>query len=1175
MPTQLADILLSFRDFAEPLLERFGGQEEIEYLFYRYGWRVPIDEAVFNKIDQALSFKTSLEKFFEVAGPISERLLSDPKSGVSLQEAGELGKTGEPVISAIADFNLTSFSDLPEPLNTEDFWKDIGEHLIDDLLEEYVRIYQPQAYLVLHFAGVIRYDPAEPEGKFRRPYTRIVFDWDQLVAMVENPVTALKQTYKWGDPSAPFEYQRLFEALEKILQAIHLPVSRFAPTLQLNGDFRPGSLHRINNDVDALRTIFLRNYLIKEQIVYEVGLEMLGAARENETRPSGLLLRPVLRGGAKGDLQLGKDFALRWNVEASSGDAVGLGVFPDKIDLTGSGEPTVGASLEVVGTRTEPWYLLGTPRTARLELYSPSLKLSVEGTPEKPEARLHLRAVGANGRPGCKVVIPLDDADSFITETVRKEAIEISFSPEVIWSSETGLTFNGKPKLDIDLPLDSSIGPVHIQHVLLRLGSKGDGDQSIFEFEASAGLDTKLGPMQASIDRIGFRLGFDFERADKNLGFVDLSFGFKPPSGIGLAIDSTGLSGGGFLFLDSDRGQYAGVIQISFQNSITLTAIGLIATRLPNGAKGFSLVVIITAQDFKPIPLGLGFSLTGIGGLLAVNRTCDQEFLREGLKNKTLDNLLFPQDPIRNAPQIFGSLDSAFPARPGSYFFGPVLQIGWGTPPVLTMNLAVILELGNRRRLIILGQVKAILPSEKHDLLRLQMNALGVIDFDQDSISLDAVLFDSRLVGKFAITGSMAMRLNWGSAPVFALSIGGFHPAFKPPANFPALERLAISFSNSEKFRLRAETYIAITSNTLQFGAKLELYAKAAGFSVEGMFGFDVLIQFDPFFFIADFYASVQLKRGSYNLFKVKLEGHLSGPRPLHVKGKASFSIFWCDFSVSFDKTLVDGEAPPRLAPIDVMAQLKVALSDARNWTGHLAEGERRMVTLHELQGPDLIPLHPLGTLSVKQTVVPLELDIAKFGNAPPAGARQFKINHVTVSEKEVSFAPVKDFFAPSQFLELSDDEKLIAPSFEAMTAGAILGSTGFQITSNEMDILEYEEIKYETIILDKENDQSRKAEPATVTPDMLNRAVAFGAVARSPLRRAAAVRYRPAGGKNSLVKKGWTIASSQDGSPQGAPGLDAGKVVSYSESFQALQKLKEEDPEKAKRMMLIRVSRN
>ena len=199
------------------------------------------------------------------------------------------------------------------------------------------------------------------------------------------------------------------------------------------------------------------------------------------------------------------------------------------------------------------------------------------------------------------------------------------------------------------------------------------------------------------------------------------------------------------------------------------------------------------------------------------------------------------------------------------------------------MDLALILELGRRTRLLILGRVAVMLPSEQEDLIRLQMNALGVIDFDQGSISIDAVLYDSRLVHKFPLTGSMAMRLNWGSSPVFALSVGGFHPAFKPPPNFPALARVSISFSDTSDFKLRAEGYFAVTANTLQWGAKAELFARSGGFSVEGHIGYDVLIQFDPFGFVADFSAGVQLKHGSTNLFKAS-----GGRRTVRARGRCT-----------------------------------------------------------------------------------------------------------------------------------------------------------------------------------------------------------------------------------------------------------------------------------------------
>ena len=157
--------------------------------------------------------------------------------------------------------------------------------------------------------------------------------------------------------------------------------------------------------------------------------------------------------------------------------------------------------------------------------------------------------------------------------------------------------------------------------------------------------------------------------------------------------------------------------------------------------------------------------------------------------------------------------------------------------------------------------------------------------------------------------------MKWEGSPNFALAVGGLHPAFNPPANFPKLGRIAINLSSGDNPRIRCEAYFALTANTVQFGARAELYASASGFSIQGGIGFDVLIQLDPFQFLAEFYAQLQLKRGSSNLFKVRVEGALAGPRPLHVKAKATFEILWWDVSIRVDKTLVGGEKPPLPEP--------------------------------------------------------------------------------------------------------------------------------------------------------------------------------------------------------------------------------------------------------------------
>ena len=88
-------------------------------------------------------------------------------------------------------------------------------------------------------------------------------------------------------------------------------------------------------------------------------------------------------------------------------------------------------------------------------------------------------------------------------------------------------------------------------------------------------LAAKVGPVTAVVDRIGVELGLDFPESGGNIGFADLSMGFKAPSGAGIKIDSPFVSGGGFLFLDSKKGQYAGFLQLTIRNTITVTAIGV------------------------------------------------------------------------------------------------------------------------------------------------------------------------------------------------------------------------------------------------------------------------------------------------------------------------------------------------------------------------------------------------------------------------------------------------------------------------------------------------------------------------------------------------------------------------------------------------------------------------
>ena len=110
-----------------------------------------------------------------------------------------------------------------------------------------------------------------------------------------------------------------------------------------------------------------------------------------------------------------------------------------------------------------------------------------------------------------------------------------------------------------------------------------------------------------------------------------------------------------------------------------------------------------------------------------------------------------------------------------------------------------------------------------------------------------------------------------------------------------------------------------------------------------------MLIQPAFFRFLADFHASVQLKRGSRNLFKVAIAGSLEGVRPLRVSAKVTFEILWCDFSIRVDKTLIAGDRPPLPPAVSVIGELRAALADGNAWSALLPTGEREAVVLRKL----------------------------------------------------------------------------------------------------------------------------------------------------------------------------------------------------------------------------------
>lgn len=579
---------------------------------------------------------------------------------------------------------------------------------------------------------------------------------------------------------------------------------------------------------------------------------------------------------------------------------------------------------------------------------------------------------------------------------------------------------------------------------------------------ATVDLGISLGPVAVNVQGLGLGLELAWPAGGGNVGPFDLSPDIAWPTGAALTIDSDLVTGGGFLQCDPAAGQYAGGLQLTFE-TLSLTAVGLLNTKLPSGASGYSLVVLVSVTFSPAIEVGFGFAIDGVGGLIGINRTMNSGKLQTGLQTGSLDSVLFPPDVAKNPQKEISDLEQYFPAASGQYVIGPMIQILWGEDGMFTASVGIMVEFPNPTQVTIAGRIQLLLPVPQSAVAEIEIDLAGTVDFSAKTVSFEAVLRNSR-VAAFALTGGAALRASWGSSPEFLLAVGGWNPAFTPPSSFPPLQRLTLALSNSKNPTVRFEAYLALTSNTLQFGAEVDLAASAdipvlGTFALAASLGFDALIQFVPFGFTVDIHASVSLIWNKSPFLTVALDLTLSGMQPLAVSGSATFGLLGATHTFRFSHTFGAATALPAPPSVDGAALLLAELSKPANWTGALPAADSVILTGAAGRPVSGLVLHPRGTLTVRQRLMPLDVQLTHLGQAQLVGGpATYSITAATLGGAGTTFADVTDEFAMAQYLDLTDDEKLSRPSFDAQHAGvsftsgspsvldAVTASTGVEL---------------------------------------------------------------------------------------------------------------------------------
>ena len=690
--------------------------------------------------------------------------------------------------------------------------------------------------------------------------------------------------------------------------------------------------------------------------------------------------------------------------------------------------PAGGAPAIVLGADTLGLTIAGVTATvgARLgRVGDPSLDLDLGAAVQNARFRL---------APG--------EGDGFLGKVLPADGIHFDFDLGIGWSTRRGIYFSGGASLDAEFPLHVSLlGVLTIDVVHLRLTADDTG----FYVAVAATAALKLGPIAATVERMGLGTQAALAPSNGNVGPFEVSPRFVPPRGAGMRIKAAVVTGGGYVLNDPEQGRYAGILQLQIGDVVTVTAIGLVSTRLPDGSRGFSLLVIITAT-FPPIQLGFGFNLAGLGGLLGLNRTMNVQALRDGARTGVLDSILFPVDPVARATKVISDVEAVFPVAPGRFVIGLMARIGWGSPRLVTVDLGVILEVPLPLRIALIGRVGVVLPTDDAAIVELHLDIVGILDLGRGELSIDASLHDSRLA-VFDISGDMAVRVGWGATPAFVISVGGLNPRFERPSAFPDLKRLTIALASGENPSVRLETYLALTSNTIQVGARLSAHAELdAGivglFSADAYLGFDALITIVPFEFIIDIAGGIVIRRNGSPFMGAEVLLTLYGPQPTRAVGYAEVH-FLGTHRIPFDVT-VGADAPEALlAAVDPLGALLAELARIESWSALPARDEVG-VSLRDTSSDALIA-HPMGKLTARQRIVPLGIRVERFGGAPiDGGPRSYTLGYRIGDTPVPSGEMVRDAWAPGDLFALDDDQKLSRPSFEHLPSGhAGIGAVG------------------------------------------------------------------------------------------------------------------------------------
>ena len=1037
----------------QPLADAFGSPNDFATFMEQLGWNM-------NSIPQALS---------GVAAPAAQIGALIQNDEVDSSAVAQLLAAIVGFVSAVSGISSEPAANFPPGLDVATFKSEFPQQTLDYLVVEYLLKRQGGYAHLLKLAGIISTQDVA-ESATRPAFTRRTVAWSGLGDFFSNPSLIFQQAYNWGQPT--FLDDQFLQNVAAVLHGwgVNYRFAEVDPALFAS--LTAGALDPDKIYASALQVPFFEELYSGAGGAFGLELYILP---QTATSFAGFAILPYASGDLAEDIPLSDSLTMHIRGQAQAAGGFAILFRPNNPLGLSTGAPGISANFSFGLSTQNPTggkqLLLGSATGSRLE-YS-SLGFTVGLRTDSAATSFYGEVSLADGDI---VIEPGADADSFLTQLLPSN-LTVDASITVGLDSRLGVYFSGSAGLEIEIPAHISLGPIEIQSATISIAPASGA----FPISFGATLQGNLGPLQAVVDDVGLTINLTFpeNRWQSRPGERELLPSSRPKALVSPSMRAW-CQGGGYLYIDTARGEYAGALQLEIADFLSVAAIGLISTKMPDGSQRLLAAHHPDRRLRRGHPAQLRLHPAGRG------RPARSESHRavpaaDGRHSHQLH-------PEHHVPAGRDCECSAHHQRPARHF----PAAGWHLPHR---------SHGEDR----MGRANADQPFARrhhrdsagrrchsghlaHGLAgRRGCNSRAPGQLRRRARVRQAALLLLRVAVRFARPLHHDLRLD------------GRVVRLRRQRQFRALRRrLSSSVQSAATAVSRARSASRSTSSTSRSHASTptatsrspptpcssariptsSLASRPARSPARS--GFDALIQFSPFHFIAEISTQFSVQVFGVGVYGVGIDVSLSGPTPWHVHGTASLSFFFFSIDIGIDFTWGDNPNTT-LPPIQVMPILAAEAQKASNWKTALPPNLKLLVVLRQLDPSEASSCAASGRDTAGQPAHDSSRSARSTKSAARRPATPISSPSPSSGSALTKIRELQEPFAPSQFRNFDDATKLSQPAFVPQDSGIELAGSATLATATAIT----RPLRYDLTVIDKESEPVRIQFFRTLTRDV------------------------------------------------------------------------------------------